>query len=489
MADTIRGVCPQCGKKLEIPAELEEFSCLYCGARMRTEALQAKPVQAEAVEALLAQLPGCITRYPDLHLRIGKKDFFPTFAQYEQDNTPLLLQLDACCAGYPGGAEALAGHAAAVMLDGLAAHMEKDPRWGRRTPFIVVGALLAAALTPLIAVANAMHNLPLFVTVLVATLVVLSIYRSPSVALMPDVTPRPVRSKADAFNSLMAALGGVIVLVAIALLVPAEENPDYIPVYLVISFMLLVTTIIFMVLFREPKEVAALHRESAELGIPEDEIEASDEGGKERETDPVKRRSLVCVLVCVFFYFMSNNAVTSGISRYADVVWGMAGGSYAQVQTVATLAAIVAYMPMAELSCKIGRKVTTYIGIALMVVSPLLISGATGFSAIIYVWVALFGIGMATVSLTVYPMIMELASANTTGRYTGFYYTASMSAQVVTPILSGAVMQFVGYQYLYVYVAICAAISAVPLLFVKNADSLTMDEVRERQAAAEGEKR
>lgn len=362
-------------------------------------------------------------------------------------------------------------------------------RWGRRTPFIVVGALLAAALTPLIAVANSMRNLPLFVTVLVATLVVLSIYRSPSVALMPDVTPRPVRSKADAFNSLMAAVGGVIVLVAIALLVPAVENPDYIPVYLVISFMLLVTTIIFMVFFREPKEVAAMHRESAELGIPEDEIEASDEGGKEREADPVKRRSLVCVLVCVFFYFMSNNAVTSGISRYADVVWGMAGGSYAQVQTVATLAAIVAYMPMAELSCKIGRKVTTYIGIALMVVSPLLISGATGFSAIIYVWVALFGIGMATVSLTVYPMIMELASANSTGRYTGFYYTASMSAQVVTPILSGAVMQFVGYQYLYIYVAICAAISAVPLLFVKNADSLTMDEVRERQAAAEGEKR
>ncbi len=153
MADTIRGVCPQCGKKLEIPAELEEFSCLYCGARMRTEALQAKPVQAEAVEALLAQLPGCITRYPDLHLRIGKKDFFPTFAQYEQDNTPLLLQLDACCAGYPGGAEALAGHAAAVMLDGLAAHMEKDPRWGKRTRdnvFFDTKVALAIFFTPLL---------------------------------------------------------------------------------------------------------------------------------------------------------------------------------------------------------------------------------------------------------------------------------------------------------------------------------------------------
>ena len=153
MADTIRGVCPQCGKKLEIPAELEEFSCLYCGARMRTEALQARPVEERAVEELLAQLPGCITRYPDLHLRIGKKDFFPTFAQYEQDNTPLLLQLDACCAGYPGGAEALAGHAAAVMLDGLAAHMEKDPRWGRRTRdnvFFDTKVALAIFFTPLL---------------------------------------------------------------------------------------------------------------------------------------------------------------------------------------------------------------------------------------------------------------------------------------------------------------------------------------------------
>lgn len=153
MADMIRGVCPQCGKKLEIPAELEEFSCLYCGARMRTEALRAKPVETGTVEALLAQLPGCITRYPDLHLRIGKKDFFPTFAQYEQDNAPLLQELDACCAGYPGGAEALAGHAAAVMLDGLAAHMEKDPRWGKRTQdnvFFDTKVALAIFFTPLL---------------------------------------------------------------------------------------------------------------------------------------------------------------------------------------------------------------------------------------------------------------------------------------------------------------------------------------------------
>ena len=103
MADTIRGVCPQCGKKLEIPAELEEFSCLYCGARMRTEALQAKPVQAEAVEELLAQLPGCITRYPDLHLRIGKKDISRRSRSMSRTILPCCCSWTPAAPGIPAG--------------------------------------------------------------------------------------------------------------------------------------------------------------------------------------------------------------------------------------------------------------------------------------------------------------------------------------------------------------------------------------------------
>ncbi|MEE1372267.1 MAG: MFS transporter [Parolsenella sp.] len=362
-----------------------------------------------------------------------------------------------------------------------------DTKWGRRTPFIVVGSLIAALLIPMIAIANTWKNLPLFMAVLVLTLLALSTYRAPSVALMPDVTPRPVRSKADAFNSLMAAVGGVFILVAISVLVPAVDNPDYRPVYFVISGMVILTTIIFVVCFNEPKEVAAMHRESAELGIPEEEIDASDEGGKERETDPPIRRSLLCVLVCVFLYFMSQNAISSGFSRYADAVWGMQGGSYAMVQTAATLAALVAYMPMASVACHIGRKRTTYIGLVFMVVGCVLISLSTTFSPVVYLWTILFGIGTATVSLTIYPMIVELASTQTTGRYTGYYYTASMAAQVITPILSGAVMQFVGYAQLYLYGATFAALAIVPVLFVRHGDTLTMGDVRERQASWEAE--
>lgn len=170
-----------------------------------------------------------------------------------------------------------------------------DTKRGRRTPFIVVGSLIAALLIPMIAIANTWKNLPLFMAVFVLTLLALSTYRAPSVALMPDVTPRPVRSKADAFISLMAAVGGVIILVAISVLVPPVENPDYRPVYFMICGMVLLTTAVFAACFNKPREVAAMHRESAELGIPEEEIDAPDEAA--RNARPTRRfagRSSAC---------------------------------------------------------------------------------------------------------------------------------------------------------------------------------------------------
>ena len=108
-------------------------------------------------------------------------------------------------------------------------------RLGRRTPFIIIGSLLAALLIPFLAAADRLASLPLFFAVLCLLLIVLSAYRSPCVALMPDVTPRPVRAKADAFNSLMAAAAGIIVLVSISLAVPDVEHPSYLPVFLIVS--------------------------------------------------------------------------------------------------------------------------------------------------------------------------------------------------------------------------------------------------------------
>ena len=172
-------------------------------------------------------------------------------------------------------------------------------RLGRRTPFIIIGSLLAALLIPLLAVADRLVNLPMFFCVLCLLLIVLSSYRSPCVALMPDVTPRPIRAKADAFNSLMAAAAGIVVLVSISLTVPDVEHPSYLPVFLIVSGLIVLCTAVFALFFREKKAVDEMHRESIAMRIPVEEIDASEEGGKEKESDPIVRKSLVAILLCV----------------------------------------------------------------------------------------------------------------------------------------------------------------------------------------------
>lgn len=350
-------------------------------------------------------------------------------------------------------------------------------RLGRRTPFILVGSLLAALLIPLLAVADQMRSLPFFFTVLCLVLVVLSSYRSPCVALMPDVTPRPIRAKADAFNSLMAAASGVVILISISLAVPDVEHPNYMPVFLIISAIIILCTVLFAVFFREKKAVEKMHTESLAMGISEADMDASDEGGKEKETDAVLRRSLLGILLCVFFYFMASNAVTSAFSKYASQVWGAGGGSFANFQLVATMVTLISYMPMANISCRIGRKLTTYIGIGLMCFGGFCIFMTPGYSPLIYVFVSISGVGMGTVATTIYPMIMEVASEKTTGRYTGYYYTASMSAQIITPILSGAVMEFIGYRYLYLYAIVCALLAALPLVMVQKGNTILLKDL------------
>lgn len=357
-------------------------------------------------------------------------------------------------------------------------------RLGRRTPFIIIGSLLAALLIPLLAVADQLVNLPMFFCVLCLLLIVLSSYRSPCVALMPDVTPRPIRAKADAFNSLMAAAAGIVVLVSISLTVPDVEHPSYLPVFLIVSGLIVLCTAVFALFFREKKAVDEMHRESIAMRIPVEEIDASEEGGKEKESDPIVRKSLVAILLCVFFYFMASNAVTSAFSKYASQVWGAGGGSFANFQLVATLVTLISYMPMAALSCRIGRKITTYIGIGLMCLGGLCIFLTQGYSPMVYVWVSISGIGMGTVATTIYPMIMEVASERTTGRYTGYYYTASMSAQIITPILSGAVMEFIGYRYLYLYAIACAILAALPLFFVKKGNTILLKDLKPNVAVS-----
>ena len=347
-------------------------------------------------------------------------------------------------------------------------------RYGRRMPYILLGTLFAVLGMPLIPLGDYLYNFPMFIIGLGVVLLALSSYRSAEVALMPDVTPSPYRSKADALNSLSATAGTMVILACISLLVPAVKHPDYMAVFAVIMVLMTASALILFFTVKEPEAVARMQEESRKLGVVYQEDTVSF-GGKETLPADVKR-SLLGVLACVFFFFFAYNATSSALSKYANVMWGMEGGSYATLQLVPVIVTLFAYLPMAGLAVRIGRKKTVITGGLLLIIAYGALFSSGKFSPVLYVYMSMIGIGMAAVSINVYPMIMEISTPETTGKYTGYYYTASMTAQIITPVLSGAVMEFIGYRYLFLYAFIFGVITLIPLLFVHHGDVMKMEE-------------
>lgn len=227
-------------------------------------------------------------------------------------------------------------------------------RYGRRMPYILLGTLFAVLGMPLIPLGDYFYNFPMFIIGLGVVLLALSSYRSAEVALMPDVTPSPYRSKADALNSLSATAGTMVILACISLLVPAVKHPDYMAVFAVIMVLMTASALILFFTVKEPEAVARMQEESRKLGVVYQEDTVSF-GGKETLPADVKR-SLLGVLACVFFFFFAYNATSSALSKYANVMWGMEGGSYATLQLVPVIVTLFAYLPMAGLAVRIGRK-------------------------------------------------------------------------------------------------------------------------------------
>ena len=274
-------------------------------------------------------------------------------------------------------------------------------------------------------------------------------------------------------------------LVAIALLVPDVEHPNYLPIFLLQGAFILISALLYRRFVNEPASVALMHEESAAMGIPEDEMgaEVDDEtrGGKERITDPDVRRSMVFLMLTVFFYYMSYNGMTTNISRYAGDFFSMGGGSYAIINITTIAGALASYVPIANLSLKYGRKRIALITGIIMAICPIAIWLAPSFHPALYGVFLLMGVGLGAVDICVYPMILENCSSNSVGRYAGYYYTVSMAAQVVTPILSGAIMD-VAEEQLFLYIAVLGIAMVAMLAMARHGDSITVDEVEKRLA-------
>ena len=345
-----------------------------------------------------------------------------------------------------------------------------NTRLGRRTPFILIGTILAITFVTLIPMADNRGNLILFLVALGCVLLSMSSYRSPAVALMPDLTPKPLRSKANAVINLMGAVGGVYTLIMIKLLVKKTEKPDYTMLFLAVAAVMALAVVILLITIKENKlreEKQALERAA---GLTEEEEEEQVQGTGGAMPKDVKK-SLIFILASVMLWFMAYNAVTTSFSRYAIHVWGLEGGSFADCLMVATVAAIISYIPIGIISSKIGRKRTILIGITMMTLSYFCGFLFKEFSGLINVVFAFTGIGWAAIGVNSYPMVVEMSKNSDVGKYTGLYYTFSMTAQIITPIISGFFLEHVSYRTLFPYAVIFSFGSFCTMLMVKHGDS------------------
>ena len=336
-------------------------------------------------------------------------------------------------------------------------------RLGRRMPFIVVGALLSAVFAVIIPMAAAQQNFVLFFVALGLVLLSMGLYRSPAVALMPDLTPKPLRSRANAVINLMGAVGSVITLLLVTLLVkeaPKGQLTDYRAVFAAVAGIMVLAVVILLLTIRENKM-------AAEVPVSQEEEEEVKSGVRMKKE---VRRSLIVLLLSVFFWFAAYNAVTTAYTRYVEQVWGVTGGGFAGGLMVGTIAAVISYLPIGILSSRFGRRRLIQFGIILMTVSYAAAFLLPAYNGWMYVLLVLIGIGWASINVNSYPMVVEMSHGADTGRYTGLYYTFSMSAQILTPVLSGLLLEHVGYFTLFPYAVFFSVLSFVTMLWVRHGD-------------------
>ncbi len=355
---------------------------------------------------------------------------------------------------------------------------------GKRMPFILFGTGCAVILMNILPILDNSYaaqpsglKTASFVIVLALLLIAMGTYRSPAVALMPDVTPKPLRSRGNAIINLMGAVGGIIYLGVAAVLYPnakvaAMAHVNYQPLFIVVSAVMFVSVGILFLTIREPKLTAenqALERQHPEWNLAED-----DGSGNEALPKPVKK-SLGFLLVSIALWFIGYNGVTTWFTTYVSEVMGQGLGGASQCLLIATAGAIVSYIPIGAIAAKIGRKRTIQGGVILLAVcfglGYVLTTAYQSINFIMFLVFALVGLAWAAINVNSLPMVVEMCRGSDIGKFTGYYYTASMSAQVVTPVLAGTLMRNIDYRVLFPYAAFFVAMSFVTMLFVRHGDA------------------
>ena len=402
---------------------------------------------------------------------------------------------------------------AVFMLPIFGAISDKvNTRFGKRTPFIFIGSIIAMVafvaltfidnyqiakvvaagipemvgagteaeaemirkLTVEITKANPMPFIG-FIATLLVVLVAMATFRSPAVALMPDVTVKPLRSKANAIINLTGTAGGILVLV-LGMVFATSKNHymQYTGYVVAVVAIMLVGLIVFLLTVKEKKWAEEMEEDSRRLGL-EDVPEETKTNEQKRKLSRGEMTSLLLILASVALWYIGYNSITSKYSVYATNILGF---DFNFTLIIAQAAAIVSYIPVGIIASKIGRRKSILAGVIILATAFFIGNFITRNTPelVMYPVFILAGIGWATINVNSFPMVVELARGGDIGKYTGYYYTASMSAQIIAPILSGFLYDLIGMRYVFfAFGTAFVLFSFITMFFVKHGDAKAIE--------------
>ena len=361
-------------------------------------------------------------------------------------------------------------------------------RIGKRMPYILVGTFVSAVAFPFIPLFFHNGSVAGMVIMMGVVLIFMMMYRNPAVSLMPDITPKPLRAKANGIINIMGYLGGGAATVLGVFL----KLSDYINVtdrstklwiieipFLAASLLMIVSALVLFFSIRENKIEEEMKDQLAEgERLAAIETPATDEG----PMSPANRRMLLAILGAEFLWFMSDNAIGTYIGNYVIYYLKASSGATMILTLGGGLASAVGFLVAGSVAEKIGRKWTVCSGLILSFLATLIMivvrptgvvvgeNGEFSFPSVLFVVWALKGFGMALVHNCSFPMVVELCTSKKIGRFTGYYYAASMAAQTVTPVLLGLIfVRTLAWGVLPVYSSVLTALSALVFItLVKN---------------------
>ncbi len=404
-----------------------------------------------------------------------------------------------------------------------------NTKMGKRMPYIIFGMIATIIVFPFMALCYIWNSLVGLIVTMLVVLVIMNIYRSPAVALMPDVTPKPLRSTANGIINLVGYFGPILITVVnmVPFLKIGRDESSLLKILVpvgVVIVSLIIAIVILLTKINEPKLLEEM-KEDLELG---EELSTTVEKVEEnKELSKADKKNMWILLIAVCLWYMCFNAFETFNSTYStkyysiyqecesmtldkfnevdengdtttyyieingeyEKAWeyvdgatyyiveeGKSGSGIASTGTIIlTITSVITFAVAGIFAAKFGRKNCVLAGVALLAVGCLLIYalGASfkSPSAIIYLYFVLLGIGWALINVNSYPMMVEMSSKGNIGKYTGLYYTSSMLAQSFTPILMGAIIAFIPsitLKHLFLYSTVMAILAFITIFFFKE---------------------